>query len=175
MESTFSQLYQVHSKQVFNLALQYTQNREDAEEITQDVFLKVHEKLHTHRKEASLKTWIYRITINTALDFLKARKAKKRWLVFSSLFGADLDFQNEPKHFDHPGVLLEQKESIELVFKCLNQLAASQKTVLILLKIDQNSQKETAEIMNISPKAVESLYQRAKISLNKLFQNYEGK
>ena len=70
----FEQLYQQYVKLVYNLALQYCQNTQDAEEITQDVFVKVHEKLSTFKNQANVKTWIYRITINQSLDFIKTRK-----------------------------------------------------------------------------------------------------
>ena len=58
---------------VYNLALQYTQNKADAEEITQDVFVKVHQKIHTFGERSELKTWIYRIAINQSLDFLRSK------------------------------------------------------------------------------------------------------
>ena len=66
------EIYQLHGSMVYNLALQYTQNIEDAEEVTQDVFINIHEKIDSFRGEASLKTWIYRLTINKSLDYLKA-------------------------------------------------------------------------------------------------------
>ena len=68
-----AEIYQEHKSMVYNLSLQYVWSAEDAEEITQDVFLKVFESLGKFRSESHLRTWIYRITINTSLDFLKAR------------------------------------------------------------------------------------------------------
>jgi RNA polymerase sigma-70 factor (ECF subfamily) len=71
---------------VYNLALQYTQNTEDAEEITQDVFVKISQKMDGFKNESSLKTWIYRIAINTSLDFLKHKNSKKdSFSVFSEI------------------------------------------------------------------------------------------
>lgn len=67
---------------VYNVALNYVQNIEDAEEITQDVFLKVHESLASFKKNSTIKTWIYRITINQSLDFLKKKKKQKKVLYF---------------------------------------------------------------------------------------------
>ena len=68
---------------------------------------------------------------------------------------------------DHPGIQLEQKERLTYVFSCINQLPDKQKTALILSKIERKSQVEIAAIMNISPKAVESLVQRAKTGVLK--------
>lgn len=164
---TFQEIYTQHSKLVFNLALSYVQNKEDAEEITQDVFVSIHQSLTSFREQSQISTWIYRISINKSLDFIKAKRTKKRFAIFTSLFH---DSGEEMGHgsytFDHPGVLLEQKESAEFIFKQINKLPEKQKTALILSKLEQKSQKEIAEIMEISPKAVESLVQRAKQNLS---------
>jgi RNA polymerase sigma-70 factor (ECF subfamily) len=150
---------------VFNLALHYVQNIEDAEEITQDVFLKVFDNLHTFKKQSSLKTWVYRITINQSLDFIKGKKAQKRNFLSSVFSINDSNFKFQPSNFNHPGIELGQKEACQKIFEAINQLSDNQKTALILLKIEDKSQAETAEIMNLNVKALESLFQRAKNNL----------
>jgi RNA polymerase sigma factor (sigma-70 family) len=150
------------------LALQYVQNQEDAQEITQDVFVAVYHSMRDFKGKSSIATWIYRITINKSLDFLKAKQRKKRFAFISSLFYPDSnDIKYDTATFDHPGVLLENKEAIAEVFKYINELPDAQKTVLILVKIEQKSQAEVAEIMELSVKAVEGLLQRAKSNLGK--------
>lgn len=171
----FEELYNEHKKLVYNLALQYVQNIEDAEEITQDVFVSVYENLDNFRKDSKHSTWLYRITINKSLDFIKSKQRQKRFSFFTSLFH---DESNEPKHqvsdFNHPGVLLEEKEQLKNLFALINGLPDNQKTALILMKIEGKSQNETAEIMNMTPKAVESLVQRAKTNLSKKLKPNEG-
>ena len=66
----FDEIYFQYHKMVFNLALQYVQNTEDAEEITQDVFVKVFDNFNTFNQLSNVKTWIYRISINQSLDFI---------------------------------------------------------------------------------------------------------
>ena len=172
---TFEDTYENYSNLVYNLALQYVQNSEDAEEITQDVFLSIHQSLHTFNQNAQLKTWIYRITINQSLDHIKAKKRKKRFAFITSLFHEDKsETKNIGHNFNHPGVILEQKEAIENIFKQINDLPDNQKTALILSKLDQKSQKEVAEIMGLTPKAIESLLQRAKTNLAKTLDKSEG-
>jgi len=117
---------------------------------------------------------IYRIAINQSLDFLKAQKSLKRWSFFSALSLNNENTKIEIPNFNHPGVELEQKEALEFIFKAINQLPENQKTVLILLKIEQNSQAQTAEIMDLSTKAVESLFNRAKKNLEILLAKNEG-
>lgn len=164
----FEEVYHQFKKVVFNLALQYTQNIEDAEEITHDVFVKVHQKLHTFKEQSSLKTWIYRITINQSLDYIKSKNTKKRFSLLSIFRIDHSETHFDLPHFNHPGVILEHKESLKRLFDCLNQLPDNQKTVIILLKIELYSQLETSEIMGKSVKAVESLFQRAKKNLENL-------
>ena len=79
----------------------------------------------------------------------------------------------EPTNFNHPGIELEHKEAYQKLFKAINQLSDTQKTVIILLKIEDKSQAETAEIMNLNVKALESLFQRAKKNLEILL-NQKG-
>jgi RNA polymerase sigma factor (sigma-70 family) len=172
----FEEIYQQYNALVLNLALQYVQNLEDAEEITQDVFVKIYFKLNSFRQDAKLTTWIYRITINCSLDFIKARKRKKRFAELISFFSSQSDKKNlEIPDFQHPGIELEQKEALQQIFQFINELPDNQKTALILLKIEAKSQQETAEIMNLSVKAVESLFQRAKTTLLKKLKTGEGK
>jgi len=162
---TFDAIYFEHHKMVFNLVLQYVQNKEDAEEITQDVFVKVHDKINSFKNQASLKTWIYRITINQSLDFIKAKQTHKKRFITSMFRLNDENIKFQPSNFNHPGIELEQKESYQKIFEAINQLSDNQKTAIILLKIDDKSQAEAAEIMKLNVKALESLFQRAKSNL----------
>jgi RNA polymerase sigma-70 factor (ECF subfamily) len=162
------EIYNDYKSLVFNCALQYVQNREDAEEITQDVFLSVHDNLGNFKQNSKLSTWLYRITINKSIDFLKWRHRKKRYALLTNLFKREENLFFEPKEFNHPGVLLEDKEELGQLFALINSLPENQKTALILLKIEDLSQKEAAEVMQISTKALESLFQRAKINLEKM-------
>ncbi len=166
---TLELLYEKHAKRVYNLALQYVQNVNDAEEVTQDVFLAAYKSLDKFRNESSHSTWLYRITINKSLDFLKAKKRKKRFFWFTNELT-----DNDSIEFEHPGVLIENKEETAFIFSCINELPDNQKTALILNKIEQLPLAEIAGIMELSPKAVESLVQRAKTNLSKKIGGSEG-
>ncbi len=101
---TFKELFDSYNKVVFNLALQYVQHQEDAEEITQNVFVKIYAKIDTFQQQSDLKTWIYRITINQSLDFIKAQNARKRWSFFSARSINDDTKKIDVPHFDHPSL-----------------------------------------------------------------------
>lgn len=163
----FSELYEQYSKLVYNLSLQYLQQVEEAEEITQDVFVSVHRNIQKFEEHSSYSTWIYRITVNKCLDYLKAKKRKKRFAYIQSLFNSEGKFIQVVDEWNHPGIQLEHKEAYHAIFSAINSLSENQKTVLILHKIEQLPQQRVAEIMGLSPKAVESLVQRAKSNLQK--------
>ena len=149
-----SLLYDRFSEKVYNTALSYTKNIEDAEEITQDVFVKIYNSASGFKANATLSTWIYRITINTSINYVK--KNKRMLQLKNTMEGSrSVDFQ-------HPGVILEHKENINTIYKAMDCLPDSQKTVFILSYIEDLPRKKIAEIMETSLKAVESLLQRAK-------------
>jgi RNA polymerase sigma factor (sigma-70 family) len=171
----FEEVYDANKNRVYNLALQYVQNTEDAEDITQEVFVTIHQSFHTFKQESSISTWIYRIAINKSLDFIKTKNRKKRFGLIRSFFNKDNDqISYDFPHFNHPGVQLEDKEALHILFKHINELPENQKTALILHKIEQKTQVEVAEIMNLSAKAVESLIQRAKANLSQKIKANEG-
>jgi RNA polymerase sigma factor (sigma-70 family) len=166
---TFDEIYRDYSKLVYNLTLSYVQNVEDAQDITQDVFIKIYKQLDRYDPaSASLKTWIYRISVNTCLDFIKMKQSSKRFGFLTSLFRKDSgEPVISPADFNHPGIAAEHKDELRRLFHLINRLPENQKTALILSKIESHSQREIAQIMNISEKAVESLLQRAKQNLEK--------
>jgi RNA polymerase sigma-70 factor (ECF subfamily) len=164
---SFPEVYEKHQHLAYNLCLNYLQNRQEAEEAAQDVFVKVHAKLPGFEGKSSLKTWIYRIAVNHCLDVLKARKRQKRFAFITGLFGEEEKNHLQLSDFNHPGVLLEDRESLETLFGKINRLPDNQKTALLLRYLDDLPQREIAEVMQLSEKAVESLLQRAKQQLRK--------
>ncbi len=166
----FDAVYLKYVSLVYNVALQYVQNVSDAEEITQDVFIKVYEKHQSFKGDSALKTWIYRIAINTSLDAIKAKARKKR-AAFANRDDKALDKLGD---FNHPGVVLKNKEALAKLFKSINELPETQRNVLLLLKVEDLSQKEVAEILDKTPKAIESTFQRAKQNLKKIIDRNEG-
>lgn len=166
-----TELYEQYKNRVYNLALSYVQNNEEAEEITQDVFVAIHFALEKFEHKSEMSTWIYRITINKSIDFIRYKNRKKRVdRILSIFYPNSTELKYEVTEFNHPGVALEQKEATQMLFAHINQLPENQRTALILNKIEQKSHAEIATIMNLSHKAVESLIQRAKTKLYKNFK-----
>ena len=169
----FNSLYNDYRVLVYNVALNYVQNVEDAEEITQDVFVKVYDAIDGFKEDSSIKTWIYRITINQSLDFIKKKNSKKRFFSFGKKSQNEFEYLNS-SNFEHPGILLEQQENAEILFATINTLPDNQKTAFILSKVDGLSNPEVGAIMEMSISAVESLIFRAKNNLKeKLSDKFE--
>ncbi|WP_162128225.1 RNA polymerase sigma factor [Flavobacterium phycosphaerae] len=160
----FEKLYREYHVLVFNVALNYLQNLEDAEEITQDVFVKVYHSLENFNQKASHKTWIYRITINHCLDYIKKKNSQKRFFIFGQKSQNEQEYLNAT-NFEHPGILMENQEDAAILFKIINTLTENQKTAFLLSKLDRLSNPEIAEIMQLSISSVESLIFRAKAAL----------
>lgn len=160
----FTSIYQDYKQLVYNVTLQYLQNTEDAEEVLQDVFIKVHQSLGKFENNSTLKTWIYRITINQSLDFIKKKNSKKRFFIFGRKSDSEQEVNNFST-FEHPGILMENKEDAKILFDVINTLPENQKTAFILSKIDGLTNPEISEIMEMSISSIESLLFRAKKSL----------
>lgn len=170
----FFSIYQEHQHLVFNLCLNYLLNQQEAEEAAQDVFVKIHAKLESFEGKSSLKTWVYRIAVNHCLDVLRQRKRQIRLGKFRHLIFWGNEIVPEVPSFDHPGVLLEDREALENLLRTINLLPENQKTALILRYLDDLPPPEIADIMGVSLKAVESLLQRAKSNLEKKLADSEG-
>jgi len=163
-QNHFEKIYREFHLLVFNVALNYLQNTEDAEEVTQDVFVKIYNSLNNFNQKSSYKTWIYRITINQCLDFLKQKNSQKRFFIFGKKSQNEQEYLNSST-FEHPGILMENQEDAAILFEVINTLTENQKTAFLLSKLDGLSNPEIAEIMQLSISSVESLIFRAKASL----------
>ena len=169
---SFLEIYDRFKNKVYNTVIGYLQNTEDAEEVTQDVFLEVYRSVEKFKGESSLSTWIYRISVNKSLDFIKAKNRKKRFAFITSIFDKDSgELKHDHSDFIHPGVTLENKERSTILFNAINQLPENQKTAFILSKVEGLGNKEISEIMEMSVGAIESLLSRAKENLKKLLIN----
>ena len=171
-ENAFKLLVNTYKKMVYNTVLGFVQNTHDAEDVTQEVFIKIFEGIGNFKQQSKLSTWIYRISITQSLDFARHKNRKKRLGFLTSLFGTDNTLLHDPVDFVHPGVLAENKEQAAILFSAINQLSENQKTAFILQKVQDMSQQKIAEVMGIKEGAVESLLTRAKANLKKLLINY---
>ena len=173
-QAAFSLLIDDYQQKVFHTCISYVPNKEDAEDIAQEVFLEVYKSIGKFKENSKLSTWIYKICINKCLEFIRKKNAKKRLVFMQRILGNEipLDKTNFFTEFNHPGILLEHKEQSETIYLAINTLPESQKTVFTLAKLDGKTYQEIVEITGKSMSSVESIMFRAKKNLQKKLANF---
>ena len=162
-----------HQKDVIKTAYYFVAIMEDAEDLSQEVFLEVFRSIGRYKKNASLSTWIYRITVNKSLDHLRRQKRRNIFNQVKSFIQVSHDGTNaiskDPPTIDTRN---EDNEKRKILDTAVNSLPENQKIAFILNKYEEMAYKDIAEIMNLSVSSVESLLHRAKLNLQKKLVNY---
>lgn len=171
-ETAFKKLVDEYQVMVYNTVLGIVQNADDADDVTQEVFIQVFRSVSSFKGDSKFSTWLYRIAIGKALDHEKSKKRKKRFGFVQSLFGANEEVDRQSAEFEHPGVRMENKERANELFNALRQIPDKQRTAFTLHKLEGQSYQEIAAIMNTTLYAVESLMGRAKANLRKELKKY---
>ena len=171
-EAAFKTIVEQWQDMVYNTILGIVQNETEAEDLAQDVFMKVFEKISSFKGDSKFSTWLYRIATTTALDHLRSKKRKKRFGFLQSLSGGAGDEKEEVPDFHHPGVKLDNKERAAVLFKAIDSLPENQKTAYTLHKLEGLSYRDVSEVLNTTVSAVESLMSRANQNLRKQLEEY---
>lgn len=174
-ESAFRTIVQKFQNQVYNTCLGFLQNEEDAEETAQDVFIEVYKSVKSFRGDAKLSTWIYRIATTKSLELIRKNKRKKRFAFLQSIGGGEYYETAQQATFEHPGVILENKEQAQTLFNTIATLPESQRVAFTLHKVEGLPYAEIATVLDTSVSSVESLMFRARKSLQKKLKTYYEK
>lgn len=158
----FRQLVDRHQNQVMGLAYKFTRNSQDAEDIAQEVFLNIWKKAKKYRGESQVSTWIYRITVNTSLNYLRKHKRDKDAVSDEHLDGvADSAASQPDKTF-------EAEANKKMFYEALERLPEKLRVPFVLNKIEGLSYKQVADTLKISLANVESRIFRAKKNLQNI-------
>ncbi|RYY41004.1 MAG: RNA polymerase sigma factor [Chitinophagaceae bacterium] len=171
-EQAFRLLVEQYQHRIYNTVLGLVQRTEDAEDLAQEVFIRVWQSIGSFKREAQLGTWLYRIAVTQALDFQRRQGRQKRGGGLMSLFSRHNSDPDAPD-FHHPGVVAEQKEASTLLFKAIRSLPENQQAAFVLQKLEGLRQDEIAAVLSTSVSSVESLLQRAKQNLRKALEGFE--
>ncbi len=173
--TAFKRFVEHYQNKVINTCYGFVHNKEDAEDIAQEVFLEVYQSIAGFREEAKLSTWIHRISVTKSLDFIRKKKRKKRFGSIRSLLGLERQAEQiQAPPTTNPEKTLEQQERVRILQQAVDSLAENQRIAISLNKYEGFSYKEVADIMETSVSSVESLIHRAKKNLQKkLYQYYE--
>ena len=173
----YGRLFDEYQQKVFSTCISFVPNVEDAEDIAQEVFVEVFSSIAKFKGDSKLSTWIYRISVNKSLEFIRQKNTKKRFGFMQSLLSNELQLDRSSyfTEFNHPGIQLENKEKSEVLFAAINKLPETQRVVYTLNKVDDLSYQEVSEITQKSISSIESLLFRAKKNLKVLLYDYYKK
>ncbi len=168
---SFEELVRRYQRQVANIIYLTLGNREEVQDISQEVFVRVYRSIDKFEFDASFFSWIYRITVNLCIDELRRRKIKR---ALSLDFLAESTFEKEKKSKEQilasDGVLDEEKR--EVVLAALQKLSQEHRQVIILREYEELSYAEIASYLGISVQAVKSRIFRAREELRVLLKDY---
>lgn len=158
---------------MLNICYHFLNNREDAEDTAQEVFVEIYQSIHRFRGDSKLFTWIYRIAAAKSLDLIRKRKRKKRFAFIKGFFDLTEFEKNKLKSDSlNPGEIIERKDRAAILQKAVDSLSANQRTAIILNKYEGLSYAEVAETMGTSLSSVESIIHRAKKNLEKILKMF---
>ena len=168
-EEAFKILVEKYKDLVYSTIIPIIQNIDDADDLTQEVFIQIYKSIKNFKEKSSLSTWIYKISISKAYEHLRYKKRKKRFSILVNIFREDDSLIDIPD-FHHPGIQLEQKENAKILFDAIEKLPDNQKKAYILKNIQGLSYKKISDIMEKSVASVESILFSAKNNLKNILE-----
>ena len=175
----FEQLVRRYDRNVFRIAQHITQNREDAEDVVQDAFLKAFQNLGQFQGQSKFYTWLVRIAVNEALMRLRRRRPERMVSLDEDVKTEEDSMPREVADWSpNPEQLYSQAELKDILGKTIQGLPPGFRTVFVLRDVEGLSTEETAESLSLSIPAVKSRLLRARLQLrerlNKFFKRRNG-
>jgi RNA polymerase sigma-70 factor (ECF subfamily) len=164
--AAFNELVRRYERKIFRLAQHITQNREDAEDVLQETFLKAYEHLDQFKGDAKFYTWIVRIAVNQALMKLRRRKTDKSVSIDETIDTGEDTVTREIAAWDEdPEQRFSREELGGILDNAVDSLEPLYRSVFVLRDIEELSTEETAEALGLSIPAVKSRLLRARLQL----------
>ncbi|HXE90610.1 MAG TPA: sigma-70 family RNA polymerase sigma factor [Terriglobales bacterium] len=169
----FEQLVKRYDRNIFRLAQHITQNREDAEDVLQEAFLKAYTHLGDFQGNSKFYTWLVRIAVNESLMKLRRRRSDKTVSLDESVETEESSMPREVADWaPNPEQLYRQEELADILSRTIQGLPASFRTVFVLRDVEGLSTDETAEALGLSIPAVKSRLLRARLQLRDRLSRY---
>lgn len=167
----FESIVYKYEKMIYSLAYRMLNNREDASDITQEVFVKLYKALDKVAERPNLKAWLYTVCYNTAIDEIRRKKGREALSADAPMNDNEESFVQSLKADEpSPEEKMLKKEKGEILIKAINQLNEKHKRLIILRDINSLSYNEIAEITNQSLGTVKSGISRARRSLRDILE-----
>ncbi len=178
-ESALGELSSTYGSRIFQLAFRYVKNREDAEEVTQDVLMKVFQKIDLFRGDAALSSWIYRITFNTAMSRLRnTRAARMAEMADIPVGPGNDDVQGGPRHHDPAdwSALADEQmlrqQMRERLAEAVEALPTIYRTPVILRDLQGLSTEEASRRLNLKDQTLKSRLHRGRLMLRRRLEDF---
>jgi len=169
----FSELVRRYEGKIFRLAQHVTQNREDAEDVLQETFMKAYEHLDQFQGNSKFYTWIVRIAVNQALMKLRRRKTDKSVSLDEAIdTGEDTVVREIAAWDEDPEERYTREELGEILDSAVQSLDPPYRSVFLLRDVDELSTEETADALGLSVPAVKSRLLRARLQLREKLTRY---
>ena len=177
-DAAAAELVSAYRQRIYQLAFRHVRNHEDAEEVTQDVLMKVFRNVGSFRGDAALTSWIYRITFNTAMSRLRTGRSSRA-----------AEQQRPEVHGDAPGSVLPQdpadwssladdfvlrREMREQLVSALTTLPEVYRTPVVLRDIQGLSTEEASRILHVKPQTLKSRLHRGRLILRQALADFAG-
>ncbi|WP_427338941.1 RNA polymerase sigma factor [Caloranaerobacter sp. DY30410] len=163
----FEELIKDYEKRAYNIAYRLLKNSEDAMDVVQEAFIKVYKSIREFKFKSSFSTWIYKIVVNTSIDFIRNKKVV--YSLDETIKCEKGDINREIADYENtPETELERKLTKELVKKSIDKLDDIHRTVIILRDIQGFSYSEISEILGCSLGTVKSRISRGRIALREI-------
>lgn len=163
--SSFEKLFYLLKNDVYNVAFRVLGNYQDAEDITQEAFVKIWLNLKNFKMESSIRTWVYRITVNLCYDFLERRGR-------ISLAEEPVENFKRLSSDENPLFLLTEKEMGEKIEATFNMLSPDYRLILTLKELEGLPYREIADILGCSVDAAKMKAHRARVEFKKIISKY---
>jgi RNA polymerase sigma-70 factor, ECF subfamily len=168
--NAYRALVEKYQNRVFGMVYGMLRNREDARDITQDAFVKAYRNIAKFRLESSFYTWLYRIAMNLAIDFVRKKKRRGESSGFDEAIAAkDADGNISQTHNrESPRKALERKQLYKRIMDALEKLPTDQKQIIVLRELEGLSYKEISDITEVPEGTVMSRLYYARKKLQQL-------
>jgi len=168
----FEELIKEYKKTAYNIAMRVLRNVEDAEDASQEALIKVYKSIENFNMQSSFKSWMYRIVVNTCIDFKRKKNINTVSIDEKIDLGGNKEFQREiPDDSNNPDALIENNFNNKLINDALNKLEDDFKTIIILRDIQGFSYIEISEILSCNLGTVKSRLNRARKNLKDILEN----
>jgi RNA polymerase sigma factor (sigma-70 family) len=162
----FSILVDRYKDLVYTLSLRMLKNKEEAEEVAQDTFIKVYKSLDKFKGDSKLSTWIYRVAYNACLDTIKRNKKRINDVAIDEISFNKLDY------IDNALENLIKQERSQLIKECIDKLPEDSSALLTLFYFEEFSLEEISKIVNIETNTVKVKLFRARKKLTIILESY---